>query len=452
MIDASTRRGLATIAVLAAMAMVVLDAGMTNVALPTIAQSLNIAPATSIIVASAYQLALVIGLLPVAHVAERCGGRRLFLAGVMLFTFASAFAAFAPAFPMLVAARFLQGLGGAAILALGIALLRSTLGTERLGSAIAWNALNVAMCAAAGPTVGALVLTVTDWRWLYLVNLPIGILAAAASLALPKTARNGAPIDWISMGLYAAGAATLFLTFDSITKRPAVACLHAGAAAIAFALLIGRERPKTAPLIPLDLLGVRPFRLAVGASIACFVSQSAGLLALPFYLHNELSRDMLSTGLILACWPLAVALTSPWANRLAGRFEASVLCASGAAILAMSLIAAAVVPVRTSVVPLALCAMGCGVGFGLFQIPNNRNLFLAASPERSAAAGGVQGTARLTGQTLGAILVSLLFASLPGAAGPRLALAIGGACALSAALFSARRAASVASSPQPCRI
>ncbi len=107
MIDVPATRRLSTAAVLAAMALVVLDAGMTNVALPAIARSLNIAPAASILVASAYQLALVIGLLPVAHVAERVGSRRPFIAGVILFTLASALAAFAPAFPLLVAARFL---------------------------------------------------------------------------------------------------------------------------------------------------------------------------------------------------------------------------------------------------------------------------------------------------------------------------------------------------------
>lgn len=442
MIDVPATRRLSTAAVLAAMALVVLDAGMTNVALPAIARSLNIAPAASILVASAYQLALVIGLLPVAHVAERAGSRRLFIAGVILFTLASALAAFAPAFPLLVAARFLQGMGGAAILALGIALLRSTLGTERLGSAIAWNAMNVALCASAGPTIGALVLAIADWRYLYLVNLPVGFLAAAASLALPKASRTRAPIDGTSIFLHVASAASLFLAFNSISKRSAVAALLASAAIIGFALLIRRERSKALPLIPLDLLDHRPFRLAVGAAVSCFIAQSAGLLALPFYLQIDLSLDTLSTGLILACWPLAVALTSPWANRLAGRLDSSALCAGGATILAMGLMAAAVVPVHAGVAPLALCAMACGIGFGLFQVPNNRNLFLAAPPKRSAAAGGVQGTARLTGQTLGAIVVTLLFASLPGADAPRLALAVGGASALTAALFSARRARS----------
>src|SRR5688500_6648064 len=106
MVQALARRRLATAAILAALALVVVDAGVTNVGSPTIAQSLNVAPAESILVASAYQLALVIGLLPAAHIAERYGYRRLFIGGVVAFTAASTTAAFASAFFLLVAARF----------------------------------------------------------------------------------------------------------------------------------------------------------------------------------------------------------------------------------------------------------------------------------------------------------------------------------------------------------
>ncbi len=434
------------------MALVVLDAGMANVALPTISTSLNIAPATSILVASGYQLALLIGLLPAAHVAERFGARRMFIGGVVTFTFASTLAAFAPSFTFLVAARFIQGLGGASILALGVALLRFALATERFGSAIAWNAMNVALSAAAGPAVGVLILAAADWRWLFLVNLPIGLLTLAASPALPKVECRGTSVDLVSILLHAAGAALLFLALGVITAQPALACLLAVASMLGFILLVRRERSRSTPLIPLDLLGHRPFRVAIGASICCFVAQCAGQLALPFYLQLQLSRGSLVTGMVMACWPLAVALTSPWASRLSERFGSSVLCAGGAAVLAIGLAAASLVPVRTSVAPLALCAVACGIGFGFFQIPNNRNLFLGAPPDRSAAAGGMQGTARLTGQILGAILVTLLFASFPGMAVPRLAMAVAATSALAAALISMRLATSGSRPALQCRI
>lgn len=443
---------MATTAVLGAMALVVLDAGITNIALPTIARSLDVSPAASILVASAYQLALLMGLLPAAHLAERFGQRRIFVSGVAIFTAASALAAFARNFDMLVAARFMQGLGGAAILALGIALLRFTLGSDRLGSAIAWNALNVALCAAAGPTIGALVLTYTDWPWLFLVNLPLGVVVMAASRALPKIASGEGKIDAVSIVLYATGAGLLFLAFELVAIDALTAAGLGVLAIIAFAVIVRREAPKAMPLVPFDLLSHRPFRLAVAASVCCFVAQSAGLIALPFYLQLELSTSTLATGILLACWPIAVALTSPWVSRLALRHDAGLLCGAGATILCAGLASAALLPIHTSVVPLGLCAMACGIGFGFFQVPNNRNLFLAASPERSSAAGGMQGTARLIGQTAGGVLVTLMFTSPLGMPKSQLALAVAALFALAAAFVSLSRVAPGNRPPLPSGI
>lgn len=439
MIGQANMRRLATAAVLGAMALVVLDAGMTTVALPTIARSLNISPASSILVASAYQLAVLMGLLPAAHVAERFGQRRLFVIGIVIFSTASTLVAFAPGYAALVAARFVQGLGGAAILALGISLLRFTLGIERLGSAISWNALNVALCAASGPAIGALILTCVGWRWMFLVSLPLGLIVIVASAALPKIEPRQAAIDLASILLHAAGAGLLFLACQGIMAAPGAAAGLVATSCVCFACLVRRERSKASPLVPLDLLRDAPFRLAVAASTCCFVAQSAGLLALPFYLQLDLSSSALSTGLILASWPIAVSLTSPWVGPVTERYDAGLVCGVGAVILASGLLAASLLPAHQGIAALALCTMACGIGFALFQVPNNRNLFLAAAPERSAAAGGMQGTARLSGQTAGAVLVALLFASPDHLASPRIAMGVAAAFALGAALISIRR-------------
>ena len=138
------KRTAAIAAVLAAMVLAVLDAAIVNVALPTIAESLQASPGASVWIITAYQTALVMGLLPCAALGESLGFRRVFTMGVALFTAASALCALSPSLPWLVAARFLQGLGAAAVMALGIALLRLIVPHHRLGAAIGWNALAVA--------------------------------------------------------------------------------------------------------------------------------------------------------------------------------------------------------------------------------------------------------------------------------------------------------------------
>jgi DHA2 family multidrug resistance protein-like MFS transporter len=158
------RRYAAVAAILGAGVLVVLDGAIANVALPSIAQQLQAAPADAVWIVTAYQLAVVMFLLPASAVGERLGYRRVFVGGVALFTAASVLCALAPSLPWLVAARCLQGLGGAAVMPLGLALLRFTYPRRLLGQAIAWNALAVAGATAAGPAVGAGLLS-ARWYW-----------------------------------------------------------------------------------------------------------------------------------------------------------------------------------------------------------------------------------------------------------------------------------------------
>ena len=197
------RGTLAIASVLAAMVLVVLDAAIANVALPTIATSLQVTPATSVWVITAYQAALLMALFPCAALGESIGYRRVFTAGIALFTGASVLCALAPSLSWLVAARFLQGLGGAGVMALGVALLRIVVPHQRLGAAIGWNALAIALSSAAGPTIGAAILSASSWPWLFAVNLPLGLLVLLASRALPKTGGTARRLDKLSVGLNA---------------------------------------------------------------------------------------------------------------------------------------------------------------------------------------------------------------------------------------------------------
>jgi MFS transporter, DHA2 family, multidrug resistance protein len=441
------RERIAVSAVLCAMALVVVDAGMVAVAVPTIGQDFGEAPSQSLLVVTAYQLALLATLLPSAHVADRIGHRRLFLVGILLFAGAALLCSIAPTFPLLVAARFLQGIGGAAVMALGIALLRTVLGPQRLAAAIGWNALVVAICSVVGPAAGVLMLSIGSWRWLFVVALPTAAAALVASRALPAVRAVGRALDLLGIMLYAAAAASLVVAVEAARSAP-VAAVLLGIATLAFASwLLARERRKDAPILPLDLLALRSFRASATASVFFFTAQSAGLLALPFYLQLSLGRSATTAGLVLALWPLAVAVVSRTASLLADHFNSGSICAAGALLLAAGLAGSALVPADESIVPLAVCALISGAGFGLFQVPNNKNMFLAAPPDRSAAAGGVQGTARLTGQTAGALLVAFVLSAAPIAIAPRLTSGLAAAAALFAAWVSRQRNVTAAYQP-----
>ncbi len=433
------RRKVAITAVLAAMALVVLDAAIANIALPTISQSLRVSPASAIWVVTAYQLGLVASLLPASALGESFGYRKLFFAGTILFVVASVVCALSPSLECLVASRFVQGIGGASIMALGIALLRLVVPQHRLGAAIGWNALTVALASAAGPTLGATILSSASWPWLFAVNIPIGALVLAAAFSLPYTSGTRLPVDFASVALSGAAFGLLVIGVDSVSSHGLLAvALLAGASTFAW-LLIRRERGRISPLVPLDLLRRVSFRVSVVASVVIFIGQSTALVALPFYLQHNLNLTPLATGLYLLPWPLSVALVGPIAGRLSDKVATSWLCLLGGILLFAGLASATLWTASAPPFAFPICMAICGAGFGLFNVPNNRNMFMSAPPERSGAAGGLQGVARLTGQTFGAVAVGTLFQLLPLTDAPRTALPVGAALVLAAGVISVLR-------------
>jgi DHA2 family multidrug resistance protein-like MFS transporter len=430
------RRIAAIAAVLAAMVLVVLDAAILNVALPTIARALHETAAMSVRIITAYQMGLMMALLPCAALGESRGYRLVFTLGVTLFTGASALCALSPSLPWLIAACFLQGLGGAAVMALSVALLRFIVPQRQLGAAIGWNALTVALSYAAGPTIGAVILARAGWPWLFAINLPLGIAVMLACRALPHVAGTRRQLDVLSVALNNGGFAALVVGAELLPARPALAVVLIAAAGLTFAALVRREMPSAAPLIPLDLLRDGSFRISVIASVCCFAGQMMGLVALPFYLQHGLGQSTLTTGLYLTPWPLAVAIAAPIVGGLVNRASTARLCVAGSVCLSMGLTAASLWPLQGDLRPLVPVTMLCGLGCALFQVPNNRIMFLSAPRARSGAAGGMQATARLAGQISGAVIMTLLFALAPVDAAPRLGLGIAAALTLTAGFVS----------------
>jgi len=208
----------------------------------------------------------------------------------------------------------------------------------------------------------------------------------------------------------------------------------------ALGLLLARyELERSAPLIPFDLLRVRLFSLSLVTSICSFVAQAAALIALPFEIQR-LGRSAVETGLLITPWPVALALAAPVAGRLADRYPAGVMGGLGLTAMAGGLALLALFPHDGTATSFVWRMALCGLGFGLFQSPNNRALLTSAPRARSGAAGGMLGTARLLGQTLGAAGVAILFRAYPGR-GSNLALCAAAAIALLAALVSMVRLA-----------
>ena len=404
------RRYWAVLAIALALTLAVLDSAIANVALPTIARDLHASAAASIWVVNAYQLAIVVSLLPLAAAGEIVGYRRVYQVGLVLFVIASLGCAMSRSMDTLALARIAQGFGAAGVMSVNGALVRFTYPHARLGRALGFNAMVVSMAAAIGPTVASAILAVAPWPWLFGVNVPVGLAAIAASFALPHTPKAERNFDW-SSALLNAAAFGLLVSGAEVWGRgmTAIGMVEVAGGLIAGAALMMRELPRPAPLVPFDLLRIPIFGLSVATSICSFGAQMLAYVSLPFVFQTGLGRSAVETGLLMTPWPAAVAIAAPVAGRLADRYPAGLLGAIGLAIMATGLGCLAALPVHASVVDIVWRMALAGLGFGLFQSPNNRAMMGAAPRRRSGAAGGMLATARLIGQTAGAAAVAVIF-------------------------------------------
>jgi DHA2 family multidrug resistance protein-like MFS transporter len=403
------RRNFAIVVVLLSLVLVVLDGAIANLALPTISAAFHRSARDTVWVVSSYQLAVLISLLPSGALGEILGARRMFLLGVSLFILASALCAFATSLPMLIASRFLQGLGGGGIMALATMNLRYICPQRMLGRIIGINAMVIAISSAAGPGIAGAILSVAQWRWLFAVNLPIGLLILLFSGVLPATPGITRNLNRIVLGLNSLMFALFFLGADQITHAPLRALLMVMASGGLLAGILFIERNDKTPLLPRDLFAARAFRTAVIASVCFFTAQMMSFVALPFFLVETLHFSSAKAGLYLMPWPAAVILIAPLSGELANRVRTAFLCSIGGGLLAAGLLWVAFLPMDHQGCRFIIGTIISGIGFALFQTPNNKVLLLSAPKARSGAAGAMQGTARLAGQTLGAIITALLF-------------------------------------------
>ncbi|MBA4263756.1 MAG: MFS transporter, partial [Comamonadaceae bacterium] len=404
-------------------------------------------------VVNAYQIASLVMLLPLAALGDRLGYRRVYLVGMALFVLASVAAMLASSLTMLTAARALQGLGAAGIMSVNAALVRLIYPSAGLGRGIAINSMVVATSSMAGPAVAASILSVATWPWLFALNLPLGLLTLwMGRRALPfNLPRNGAApkFSLVDVLLNVLMFTLVFVGADQLGVRGGEATQSTpglGWGLLAAGVLVGvvylrRQWHLAAPMFPLDLLRIPVFALSMGSSLGAFCAQMLAFLSLPFLLLEVQGRTHMEAGLILMVWPMATVLAAPIAGRLIGRYPDGLLGGIGMVVFATGLLLVGLRPEDVTGVDMAWRLALCGAGFALFQSPNNHTIVTTAPLHRSGAASGMLGTARLTGQTIGAVMLAAIYGvwNLHDGQGETVALCVAAGCALLAGVSSSLR-------------
>ena len=433
----------AMVATFSGLFLAVLDGTICNVALPSISEDLQVSSSDSIWIINAFQLVIMMSLLPFSSLGELFGYKRIYLFGVAVFTVGSLFCSLTATLPLLVVARVFQGIGAAMIMSVNTSLVRIIYPKRHLGKGVGLNATVVAIASVAGPTLAAAILSVASWPWLFAINVPVGIITfylGRKYLPANPTRVLGRRLKWKEALFNALTFGLLIGCIEAYSHDVSHTTILAGAVCLLFVGVqyVRMQLHDKYPMLPFDLLKIPAFSLSVVTSVLSFTSQMLAMVAMPFLLVNTFHYEAVGTGLLMTSWPLVIVFVAPMAGWLVGKVHPGILGGIGLTIMSAGCFLLAFVPVDTTPLGLVWRLMLCGMGFGFFQSPNNHMLLSSAPPHRTGSASGMLATARLLGQTTGAALVALLF-HLFGDTAPHDAMLLAGVLTLCGAFSSVTR-------------
>lgn len=409
---------MAIVSLLLALMMTVLDGTLVNMALPVIATQFEVSASQSIWIVTVYQLVITTLLLPFSSAGDLYSYKKTFITGVIIFTISSLLCAVSNSFLAIVLSRAMQGLGAACVMGVNIAITRLIYPREIIGRGLALNAMVIAVTTAVGPTLAGTILSVATWHWLFIINIPIGIAVLLLSTKyLPDNKigsnRNKNKYDFIGAVQNILVFGMIFLALNSFTQKDKI-CMASGVLICGFILgyfYIKRQSRIPTPMFPVDLLKIRLYSLSIFTSVCSFIAQNLVLVSLPFLFLDCFKFNEITTGLLLTPWPIATMIVSPFAARFVEKHNPGIVAALGMGTFAAGVISILFYqPAMASEFDIACRLAVCGIGYGLYQTPNNVVMVMATPVSRAGGAGGMQSTARLVGQTFGAIIVAFIFA------------------------------------------
>jgi EmrB/QacA subfamily drug resistance transporter len=409
--------------------MIMLDASIVNISLPAIAQTFHTPVGGAMEwVIIAYLVIIAATLLTFGRLSDMIGRKPVWLAGITLFTIGSRICGAANSLPLLIAARAFQGLGGALIFSTSLAIIADTFPVDKRGLAMGCNVVVIGLGSSVGPIVGGMITEHWSWRWIFYVNIPVGIIGFVGAQKVLRdtfgTIRQ--QFDLPGAILFAAVFAplTLVLSFASEwgwSSWRSLLCF--GVSLAALLALPAVERRAADPIIHVRLL-----RNSVFAS--SLITMTLGMLALfavgfilPFYFEELRGFSAAKSGLLLTAMPLSLAIMAPLSGSLADRFGSRWLASGGLAVACLGLCAVAQLDAYSSDWGIIWPLLLTGAGQGMFMTPNARALMNSAPASEQGESSGLLGTGRVLGQSLSVALAGAIFTGLGGAAAGRTLLA-----------------------------
>lgn len=391
-----------------------LATSITNVSLPTLAQAFKATFQQVQWVVLSFLLVTTTLVVSAGRLGDVVGRRRLLMAGVTLFTAASAVAALAPNLWMLTAARSVQGMGAAAMLALTLAFVSQTVPKERTGSAMGMLGTMSAVGTALGPSLGGILIAAFGWQAIFVINVPLGVLAlwlaqrvlpadAARTPSTPTFDPLGTVTLAITLGAYALSMTLGKGHFGSLN----LALL--GAAAVGLAAFIRVERRAASPLVHLAIFRDRKTSASLVMSALVSTVLMATLVVGPFYLSQSLLLSSGAVGLVMSLGPAVAAFTGAPAGRLVDRFGSQFMMTAGLVGMTLGCAALVFIPATLGVLGYLVSMVVLTASYAVFQAANNTGVMTDVPQDRRGAISGLLTLSRNLGLITGASTMGAVF-------------------------------------------
>ncbi len=392
-----------------------IDGSIVNVALPTISKDLGTTFATVQWVVLAYLLTLATLTLGIGRLGDMLGKKPIYTTGFAVFTAGSVLCGLAPGIAALIAARVVQAVGAAMIFSLGMAIITQAFPPSERGKALGISGALVSIGIVIGPSVGGFIVDQWTWRWIFMVNLPIGLIGtAAAQRFVPDVPPPGGQrFDFTGAGVFFVALFATMLGLSFAQSRTFGSPLVMGLLGLGVAgtlLFIAIERRVEQPMLDLSLFANRLLTINLLTGWMTFFAISGVFILVPFYLENVLGASPRQVGLLIAPAPLLLGLAAPISGSISDRIGPRRVLVFGLAILVVAYSMMQLLYDDSPLWLIVLVMAPAGLGMGIFQSPNNSAVMGSAPSERLGVTSAMLGITRNTGQLTGIAVLGSIWA------------------------------------------
>ncbi len=392
-----------------------LDGSIINVVLPTIADFFGAEIAVAGWVTMVYLLAVGSLLLFWGRLGDIWGYKKVYLYGLGGFIFTSALCGLSPGIYWLIIFRALQGLAAGMMMSIPYAIIVRAFPAAERGKVLGINAIMVALGLAIGPSLGGFITTYLGWRFVFFINVPIGIAAIIwGARVIPEERGKSGRLDSFGAVLAFLVLSSFLLAINRFYKWDIFSISSICVFIVCAVGFFFRERSTSQPLLLLSLFSNRLFSLANASALLNFMSQYILVFITPFYLQRVLHYASDEVGLLMTCFPLVMLIVAPFAGTLSDRIGSRFLSCAGAAICALSLLFLSQLGMCQSQISIAWRLGLFGLGTGMFQAPNNSTVMGNAPETHLGIASSILATMRTIGMVLGiAAAGAILYSFVP---------------------------------------